>query len=244
MGTILRLGYVFSLLAVPISMNAQRFLAGKIYKKNTDEVIVAVTVEDIHVLRYSSSDMGGNYRIEVSLGDTVVFSTAGYRSDTLIVGEATLASRYDLYLSPRVVQLATVNIGDLNSYEVDSIQRRADYESFYQDHYTTVVSHNGPTDGLGIAFSPFDHFSKKEKRQRELRKRLIRDEEQFYINYKFPRPYVAKLTGLTGDSLQLFMVRNRPTYSFCRNATEQDMLLYINDRLILFRRGANRHPTP
>jgi hypothetical protein len=50
------------------------------------------------------------------------------------------------------------------------------------------------------------------------------------------------VTGLKGDSLQLFMVTYRPTYKFCRSATNEDILLYINEKLKLFQKTYLEHP--
>jgi len=68
---------------------------------------------------------------------------------------------------------------------------------------------------------------------------MAEDEEE-YIDARFPRGRVAVLTKLTGDSLHQFMLRYRPSYKFCRSADNQAMLLYINDRLIVFRQGKKR----
>jgi hypothetical protein len=51
-------------------------------------------------------------------------------------------------------------------------------------------------------------------------------------------------TRLTGDSLQLFLRRYRPSYKFCRKANSEDILLYINDKLVLFRKGSQLPPKP
>jgi hypothetical protein len=200
-----------------------------------------VTVHNSTQHQYDQSDMGGNFKIVGAVGDTIVFSFSEYRPDTVLVMEDMLIDRYDVFLSPKVTQLATVTIADVNTYALDSMQRRRDYESFYEDHSSTsLLAHQTPTDGVGLTFSPISFLSRKEKRKRALGKRLERDEKQFYINYKFPRNYVAKLTSLTGDSLQLFMVRYRPSYAFCRNASSEDMLIYINDHFKEF----CRHRTP
>ena len=45
---------------------------------------------------------------------------------------------------------------------------------------------------------------------------------------------MARVTGLKGDSLQRFMYRYRPSYAFCRKATNEDILLYINASLKKF----------
>ena len=74
-------------------------------------------------------------------------------------------------------------------------------------------------------------------RKRRLKKRLREEERDYYIDFKFPRARVALLTGLRGDSLQVFMIRYRPSYEFCRRVSTMDMLLYINDKLVLFKGG-------
>jgi hypothetical protein len=38
------------------------------------------------------------------------------------------------------------------------------------------------------------------------------------------------------------MIRYRPTYKFCRTANTMDMLLYINDKLVAFRKGFSNFP--
>ena len=234
---LLTCGSIF-LLGFSPSGIAQQYLAGRIHKKDSPEVLLGVTVENLPLHKFDQSDMGGNYRIPASPGDRVVFSITGYRPDTVIVSESMLSDRYEVFLVPNVVQLSTVKVGDLNSYQVDSLQRIQDYASFYEDHSSTsLLGHTTPTDGVGITFSPIGFFSKGEKQKRALKKRLLRDEEQFYINYRFSRPFVAKLTRFGGDTLQLFMERYRPTYKFCRKASEQDMLLYVNDHLTEFRKS-------
>ena len=223
--------YLFCLFACPFSGRAQQFLAGRVHKKDSPDVLLAVTVENLVLQKYDQSDMGGNFRIPASPGDRVAFSIAGYRSDTVLVTESMLTDRYEVYLVPNVVQLTTVKVGDLNSYQVDSLQRLQDYESFYNDHTSTsILSHSTPESGFGVTFSPFSFFSKKERDKRRLRKRLASDEMEYYVSYRFSRTYVWRLTRLDEDSLTLFMARYRPTYKFCRAANDQDMLNYVNAR--------------
>ena len=90
----------------------------------------------------------------------------------------------------------------------------------------------------GFNFSPIGFFSKQEKQKRRLKQRLKDEEErdrQAYIDARFPRARIARLTMLSGDSLNIFMALYRPSFNFCRNISNQDMLLYINDKLVLFR---------
>lgn len=95
-------------------------------------------------------------------------------------------------------------------------------------------------DAPGFNFSPIGFFSKKEKQKRKLKQRIKDEDENEYIDARFPRSRIAILSKLPEDSLQQFMLFYRPSYQFCRNTNSQDMLLYINDKLILFRKGGRK----
>ncbi len=62
------------------------------------------------------------------------------------------------------------------------------------------------------------------------------DDKEEFIYYKFSRR-VPELTGLSGDSLTTFIIKYKPTYEYCVHATSMDILIYINDKLILFKKG-------
>jgi hypothetical protein len=94
-----------------------------------------------------------------------------------------------------------------------------------------LVGGQTPSYGFGLVLSPFSWLSGKQQQTRQLKKDLPVQEEQAYIDFRFNKQQVARLTGLTGDSLQSFMVRYRPTYEFCRKSSESDMLDYINNCL-------------
>ena len=64
-------------------------------------------------------------------------------------------------------------------------------------------------------------------------------EEQFYIDDKFSSFTVARLTRLTGDSLNLFMYMYRPTYKQARKMDRDDMIEYISEKLVLFRKRSD-----
>ena len=116
----------------------------------------------------------------------------------------------------------------------DSLSRREDYSAFYDKSKKKLVSTNRSSQWRWrIAFSPIGFFSKRSK-DKKMRKNLEYQEEQDFVDYAFSRRYVSNLTNLKGDSLLQFMLRYRPTYEFCRNASGEDMLHYINDKLMIY----------
>lgn len=215
-----------------------QLLFGKVLKKNSHEVIAAVTVHDLHNNKYDQSDLGGNYRIQVQPGDTVVFSSTGYLSDTVGVDTLILVDRYEVFLKADIKELTAIKIGDLNAFQADSLQRREDYSMFYASRASPAMeNHTTNEGGFGLIFHPFSYLDKHATERRRLKKRLDQEERDDYINYKFSRNFVYRLTGLDDDSLDLFMNRYRPSYDFCRKATQADMLLYVNDHFKVFRKG-------
>ena len=132
--------------------------------------------------------------------------------------------------------LPTVRVDEQTNYQLDSIKRREDYKWLYPVHPRKLIGNETPADGVGIVIAPNDYFSARETQKRRLRHRLAEEEKEYYIDSRFPAVYVAKITGLKGDSLQVFLVRYRPTYDFCRKASNEDIFLYINDKVGTYRK--------
>jgi len=218
---------------------AQRVLTGKVHKKASNEVLMAVSVQNLTQKKYNQSDMGGNFRIPANPGDTLLFSSAGYSPDTAIVNNWMFAETdgYQVFLKPNLVELPSFRVGEESNYQLDSLKRKEEYAWLDEVHRVKLAGGKTFSDGVGISFSPINYFHRQEAQRRKLRKRLAQGEKDYYIDYKFPRAYVARVTRLRGDSLQQFMVRYRPAYSFCRKASGEDILLYINDRLKKYRNG-------
>ena len=116
------------LLALSFMGFTQQYLAGKITKKGVTEILIGVNVTNFSQKKINVSDMGGNYKIPATAGDTITFSSAGYRTDTLIVGAFMLADPYPVRLVPNIMSLPSVRINEMHDYELDSMQRRDDYK--------------------------------------------------------------------------------------------------------------------
>ncbi|HXD79006.1 MAG TPA: hypothetical protein VN616_14415 [Puia sp.] len=150
---------------------------------------------------------------------------------------------YNIYLKPRIVSLPGITVEENSNYLLDSLQRREDYAWIYSQHQDAVISDTNFTQGLGLSFD-LNFYSKQQKEKRQLRKRLARQEEDYYINFRCPPAYVERITGLHGDSLRLFLNKYRPGYSFCRKASKEDIFLYINDKVKIFRHPPTISPRP
>ncbi|MCC6288340.1 MAG: hypothetical protein IT249_10685 [Chitinophagaceae bacterium] len=233
----------FFFITICISGWSQSTLHGKIFDRGYDRVVIAATVKNVNNNAISISDMGGNYKIPALLGDRIIFSSVGYISDTIIVKQSLLTDGLDIYLFQNIIQLEDVDVGGLSKYQVDSINRAEEFADVLGTSKSKLVGGKGntPTDGVGVTFSPITRFSKKEKEQRRFKKTFNQQEQEYYIDSKFPYQYISQITGLKGDSLQTFMLNYRPSYKFCRANDKSAMLVYINDK---YREFTNKTAAP
>ncbi len=166
----------------------------------------------------------------------MIFSHLGYISDTIVVNSTMFSERLAIELKVKISNLASVDVNEMSKYTLDSLSRREDYDYIFKNKNNKPLWDNKLSgDGRGVNFSPIGHWSSEEKQKRKLKERLERDDKEEFIYYKFSRR-VPRLTGLRGDSLLLFINTYKPTYEYCLHATSLDILLYINDKLVLFKK--------
>jgi len=227
---------VITLFALAVTGYTQQFMTGKVEKRGTTEIIIGANIINLKKGRHNTSDLGGNYKIPANLGDTIIFSSAGFLPDTVIVASYMFDENFLVSLWPNVVRLQAVEVDESRNYKLDSMQRREEYRFILdKKHPVTLMNQKRSADGPGFSFSPIGYYSKREREKRRLKRRLRQEEEDYYIDSRFPVARVAQLTRLQGDSLRIFMYKYRPSYQFCRGATNQDIFLYINDKVKIFR---------
>jgi hypothetical protein len=224
--------FLLFILCIIEDAGAQQLLKGKIYDRQTDSVLASTTVYNVTKKAYALSAREGDYSIDAKEGDKIVFTSVGYLPDTVKVLNYMIDAGYDVTMTLKNSLLKNVTVKAPN-YKEDSMERREDYAAFYNRPKKQIVSKTGPQNGVGMAFSPIGFFSNRSK-NRKIAKNLEYQEEQDFVDYSFSRRYVEKLTNLHGDSLLNFMLRYRPSYEFCRGASEEDMLHYINDKLMIY----------
>lgn len=228
------LSIIFFVLFVS-NVQAQSTLNGRIYEKASDSVVAGINVWNNTTKASVRSDKEGRYSITANEGDIIIFSGAGFANDTLMVSYDKLLTQQDITMEIQFISLRGIKVN--NSYYKDSLARRNEYSNVYNQK--GVTGGNRPTDGVGVSVSALSFFSYKAKKQRELKRKLEKDEEESYIDYSFPVEMVKNFTKLEGDSLRLFMYRYRPSYEFCRKTDRANMLVYVSDKLKDFRKPEN-----
>lgn len=217
-------------LVLPFHGWSQQYLTGKIFKTNSTETLLSVSIHNITEQRYDLSDEDGSYRIQAAPGDHIAFSSVGYKADTLTVTASLLTASCPIYLDIRPQELQAVRVGQYSNYQLDSMDRRKEYAWVYEHDNTPHFARDRQgADGVGITLNIFRNTSSAAKQRIRLEKRLEKEEEDYYVDFRYNKDYVARITHLKGDSLKQFMQRYRPSYDYCRKAANVDILVYISD---------------
>ncbi len=206
---------------------------GKIYEARIDSTIEGVNVFNLTTKRAARSGKDGSYEIPAREGEVLIFSLVGYKPDTVVVDYSMTLIRYDITFYKEIITLKNVTV--TSSYAADSLARRNYYSHIYEKQ-PGITGRNTPVNGFGISFSPVSFFSKESKQKRRLKKRLIKEEQESYIDRSFPQEWISRLTGLRSDSLYRFMALYRPSYEFCRKTSRDGMIVYISDKFKEFTR--------
>ncbi|HEU4553840.1 MAG TPA: carboxypeptidase-like regulatory domain-containing protein [Chitinophaga sp.] len=220
------------LLAVQqLRAQAQLTLTGQLTDKDNNLVLPYATIINKTTGKRATTDQGGFYRITAKPHDLIVFTFIGYRSDSLVVSAAPAATvTHNVQLEVENKMLRSVEVtAQYTPYQLDSIERRNQYRFILDKENTHLAGDNTPQ-GFGITFSPFTRFSRREKQKRKFKEIYEKAEEQRYIDSRYTPLLVSQVTGLKGDSLQLFMHDNIPEYNDVRMMRREDLIYWISGK--------------
>ena len=172
------------------------------------------------------TDSAGHYSIRLAAGDSVYFSYLGKATQMFPVKGSQPTYPLNISLAVTVVRPTM--------YRYDSLANRDEYRKVFE-YSPEYLSGSG----AGVGFNLDMLFNAKKNRQLlALQRRLIEQEQDRYVDHRFTRTLVKKITGLEGSQLDMFMKLYRPTYEFilsCEN--DYEYYKYIKEWGQRFRRG-------
>lgn len=139
---------------------------------------------------------------------------------------------FNVMIHVRAYDLPEVKVRN-NYYRFDSMMNRKDYAKVFDFRKPTlsVVRPSGYNPGAVVGFdleSIINIFRVKRNRSiLTLQKRLLEEEQEKYINSRYTKPFVRKITHLQSPELDTFMRRYRPTYDFLQLVNELELGYYI-----------------
>lgn len=198
-------------------------------KDSTTLYPIVAKVTNVTKKRSVTTDANGFFKLDASAKDFIFISAPDHLYDTL---------NYSLFFTDTITVLLASSgtlLPDVtvttryNRYQLDSIQRITEFQQDRGTTYNTVDGNHGP--GFGVTIN-LDRFKKKYRDKKKDERVFNMLEKNAYINYRFSPQIVALYTGLKGEKLQSFIMKNQPTYDWLRqHPTNEDVLYYINEKL-------------
>jgi hypothetical protein len=171
------------------------------------------------------TDSTGQYRLRVSRKDSIFFSYLGKATVKFPIRSIDPNSPMDISLAIAVDSLPLVVVRP-KAYRYDSLANRDEYRKVFEYEPDYVSQGQG---GVGINLDML--FGARRNRQMlALKARLIEEEQEKYVDYRFNRTLVRRITGLDRPNLDLFMRMYRPTYDFIKSfESDYEYYKYIKD---------------
>ena len=203
-------------------------LKGTVYdisERTPVELVTVLTTSG----RGTMTDTMGRYKIEVDEKDSIYFSYQNRVTGKYPVAKMEDQTQFNMSLHIHVFSLPNVTVRG-HRYQTDSLINRQQYAKYfnYSGHNPLHSINVGPT---GVGMDPNEIINmfrfKKNRQVAELQNRLIKDEQEKYVDYRFNKALIKRLTLLDGEPLRLFMIKYRPPYDYAVLTNEIEMGYYI-----------------
>lgn len=207
-------------------------ISGTVYDISGRIPIEAVLVRSTSG-RGTITDSLGRYSFTVKNKDSIWFSLMGKNTLKYAIDTINDLSNFDISVHVRVFELPEVTVRN-RDYRLDSIQNRRDYQKYFDFKKPGIkLSENsgynpgGVTVGLDLDELINMFRFRRNRNLMFLQNRLIEQEQDKYINYRFSKGYVHKITKLQSPELDTFMRKYRPYYNLLQNFNDLELGYYI-----------------
>ena len=234
--------FLFVLFFLPKEGSAQYFkLKGTVYDST-----ITYPIQSVSILTTSGkgvvSDAFGHYEIEVLETDSIWFSYLNKPTIKFSIAKIFDADHFDIALHLNIPVLREVVVRPHN-YKMDSIQNRLDYAKAFDWGKPKLKATLGSGLGSSVGFDLDEIIRmfqfRKNKSGAAFKERLLQEERNKFIDNRFNKALVLRLTGLSGEERDNFMMIYRPTYEFCLLIDEYNFQLYIKKCFALYKSGKN-----
>lgn len=217
------------LLAISGNAVGQVRVSGRVYDMSRSVPLPSVSVMSTSGTG-TITDSSGRYMILTTEHDSIWFSYLGRPTPRYPVQTIGNIHSFEISLHVNVTELPKVTIAPPN-YKRDSLQNRIDYAEAFNFRKPGIGSNYTPGGAAGLDLVQFiEMFQfRRNKRMAGFRERLLQEEQDKFIEHRFSRPLVVKLTGIRGAELDSFMVRYKPDVFFVTWATDYELQSYIKE---------------
>lgn len=210
------------------SVQAQYKVKGTVYDSSRIYPIESVTVLSTNG-KGTVTDSMGRYQLDVSDRDSIWFSFLGKPTPKYPILKIADLTRFDIALRLKMNVMQEVRVRT-HVYKEDSLQNRRDYAKGFNFKRPNIADMTSiSSSGVGIDLDEVIRVFqfRKNRSMEKFRERLLEQERQKFVDHKFNKPLVRRLTQLGDADLDKFMLIYRPSYEFALYSSEYDFQYYI-----------------
>ncbi len=228
------LRYLFSVLFFffpASSLHAQFTISGTVFDSSKINYVENVRVVSTGGM-FAISDSLGRYSVMAGENDSLIFYYNNKPTQKFAVKTIPDPSRFNISLRINVkgkYHVLNEVVVFSKSYKEDSLENRQTYADIYNYQKPGLSTSITPGGGVGADVNELINIFrfKRNKRLRAFQQRLEMQEQEKYIDYRFNKLFVKRITRLDGILLDTFLVWYRPSYEFARNSDEIVFNQYI-----------------
>ena len=238
-----RLRYILAVLSTFLlasSVKAQIMISGTVLDSSKINYVENVRVVSSGGL-FAITDSLGKYSITANESDSLTFYYKNKPTQRFAVRSIPDPSRFDISLRVNVrgkYHVMNEVIVFSKSHKQDSLENRQTYADIFDYKKPGLSTSITPGGGVGADVDELINIFRfrRNKRLKSFQQRLELQEQEKYIDYRFNKLTVRRMTGLTGEYLDSFMVWYRPDYEFVRTSDELVFNQYILNASYQFRK--------
>jgi hypothetical protein len=221
--------FFMMLIGIAPQASAQYRVKGRVLDSSRTWPIESVTVQSTGG-RITTTDSTGAYTINVAEKDSIWFSYLGKPTPKYPVLKIADVTQFDIALHLKSDVMREVRIKTRN-YKEDSVQNRRDYAkvfNFQRPSLGTMTSISGAGVGFDVQEIIRLFQFRKNRSMERFRERLEEEERDKFVDRRFSRGLVKRLTGITTEEeLADFMRKYRPTFDFTTVTSDYEFQYFI-----------------
>jgi hypothetical protein len=224
---------------------AQNTISGTVFDSSRINYVPGVKVIN-NAGHFAITDSMGKYTIDIAEKDSLAFVFNGKSTVKFSVQNATDPNHFDISIRvPYKGKFKVLKevIVKSRSYREDSIENRQAYAKIFSYQKPSLQSSYNPSTGMaGADVNEIINLFRfrRNKSLKKFQMRLEEQEEEKYVNYRFNKTLIKRITHLDGEQLTVFMLRYRPSYEFASNADELVFNQYILNCFYNYKAGLQK----
>ena len=222
------------------SFGQRTTISGTVY-----DITKKTPIDAVSVISTSGSgtitDSAGHYTIQVYESDSIYFSYLNKSTPKYPVLSISNLAAFDISILKKVSELPMVFVRQ-RSYKLDSLKNREDYAKIFNFRKPGLRSSMNPTPGsFGVGLDLDELINmfrfKRNRSMLAFQQRLLKEEQDKFIDHRFSKSLVRTLTKLISPELEEFMKEYRPTLEMAESMNELEFGQFIVDAFKYYSRS-------